>query len=109
MLSYPAPLWQMYFSDEGRTDNSSALNGPVSCGKLAFPCLLCFLQDLGLSCRTGVEEFERYSATTSSYSPALQLRMKSSRVPEGNSYFPSVPFLDIIELSTHDDCRIRIP
>jgi hypothetical protein len=31
MLSYPAPLWHMYFNDFGSDSTSSASKGPVNC------------------------------------------------------------------------------
>lgn len=31
MLSYPAPLWHMYFNDFGSIPTSSASKGPVNC------------------------------------------------------------------------------
>src|SRR6266487_6189536 len=31
ILSYPAPLWQMYFSDDGSFDTRSRSKGPVNC------------------------------------------------------------------------------
>jgi hypothetical protein len=30
MLSYPAPLWQIYFIDDGSLETSSASKGPVN-------------------------------------------------------------------------------
>ena len=35
-LSYPAPLWQIYFNDAGSTDRSSASKGPVNYLELVF-------------------------------------------------------------------------
>lgn len=39
-----------------------------------------------------VELLDRYSATTSSYSPFWQFWIKASRVPEGNSYIVSISY-----------------